>query len=491
MSDKKDITLNLIAFLTAAGFIIGLTFVLRNFLRPSNSDSDGVFIKGVSPTSTTTPKSIEMEIQISSGNKILIDKEESNVKNAEFQLAKGEGVKAMASGHYDQAIPEFEKAIQKYRNAPETLIYLNNARVGNNKAYTIALVAPIGDDVDSALKLLRGVAQAQNEINQSSGKINGIPLKILIADDQGKTEIAKQVATELSKNPEILGVIGHHSSGTSLAAREVYESDKLVAISSTSTSVKLSEPAANSLTRYVFRTVPNDALAAKSLAKYMLEKLKKRKAVIFYDPNSAYSMSLKKEFIGEVSQSQGEIIDEFQISDKDFNAFKNVKQAIDKKAEVAMLAVPYNQLKQALSVINVNNKKLSILGGDATYNIKILQEGGSRAEGMVVAMAWHRDTTPNSIFVQESQKLWNANVDWKTAMTYDAAQALIAALKINPTRTGIQQALLSPDFQVAGVANPIKFEKYTGDRIGRLQLVQIKAVANSSSGTGYDFVPLP
>jgi branched-chain amino acid transport system substrate-binding protein len=63
------------------------------------------------------------------------------------------------------------------------------------------------------------------------------------------------------------------------------------------------------------------------------------------------------------------------------------------------------------------------------YNIKILQEGETRAEGMVFGMAWSIDSNPNSEFVRKSRSIWNADVDWKTAMTYDATQALIAALK--------------------------------------------------------------
>jgi len=62
-------------------------------------------------------------------------------------------MEAIAAGNYTEAVAEFEKAIKNYQNAPETLIYLNNARIGNNKAYAIAIVTPISDDKDSPLNL--------------------------------------------------------------------------------------------------------------------------------------------------------------------------------------------------------------------------------------------------------------------------------------------------------------------------------------------------
>lgn len=108
-------------------------------------------------------------------------------------------------------------------------------------------------------------------------------------------------------------------------------------------------------------------------------------------------------------------------------------------------------------------------------------------------MAWHIDANPTSEFVRASKKLWSANVDWKTAMTYDASQALIAALKRNPTRNGVQEALSSPDFQTYGVSDPIRLVSSSGDRIVPVQLVQVEKVPEgkkSNSGTGFDFLPV-
>ncbi|MDZ8024848.1 MAG: ABC transporter substrate-binding protein [Nostoc sp. DedQUE11] len=493
MSRKKYITLNIAALIISGIFILSIISLLKGYGNPEIIEKITT-VRSSPITPSPTPTRSSQEVQISFGDKILIKKEESDTENSLFQEAKNRGVEAMAAGNYTEAVAEFQKALQNYRNAPETLIYLNNARIGDNKSYTIAIAVPISDDADSVLKMLRGIAQAQDEINQMGG-INTVPLKVVITDDAGKPEIAKQVASTLTKNQDILAVVGHHSSGTTLAAREIYDSQKLVAISSTSTSVELSEASTISPTkRYVFRTVPNDSIAAKALANYMLTQLKKRKVAVFYDPKSRYSKSLKKEFIGEVIQNQGEVVEEFEFSesDRDFDAYNYVKRAIDRNAEILMLAAPYDKLKQTLSIINVNDNRLQLLGGDDIYDIRILQEGRSRATGIVIAMAWHIDANLNSAFVSKSRKLWNADVDWKTAMTYDASQALIAALKRNPTRSGVQEALTSSDFKTSGVSDTIRFVN-SGDRLGQVQLVKVEEIPEgkpSRSRTGFDFVPL-
>jgi branched-chain amino acid transport system substrate-binding protein len=57
------------------------------------------------------------------------------------------------------------------------------------------------------------------------------------------------------------------------------------------------------------------------------------------------------------------------------------------------------------------------------------------------------------------------------------------------TREGIQSALSSSDFSAPGVVQPVKFLP-SGDRDGRLIMVEVQPANPSRSGTGYDFVPV-
>lgn len=107
---------------------------------------------------------------------------------------------------------------------------------------------------------------------------------------------------------------------------------------------------------------------------------------------------------------------------------------------------------------------------------------------MVLAVPWHVNGDPTSAFPRQSKQLWGADVNWRTALSYDATRALSAALERNPTRTGVQQALSSSDFSTTGASGTIQFLQ-SGDRNAPVQLVKI--VPGSRSGTGYDFVPVP
>ncbi|MBE9121791.1 ABC transporter substrate-binding protein [Tychonema sp. LEGE 07199] len=412
--------------------------------------------------------------RLSAGQKLLISDRATTTKQAAIQ--------AYASGNYNAAISDLQASLKTNRNDPEALIYLNNARTGDRKSYTIAAAVPIGTDINAALEILRGVAQAQNEINESGG-INGTPLKVLIANDDNNPEIASQIASALANNSEILGVIGHFGSDTTLAASKIYQQNQLVAISPTSTSVQLSGIGSD-----IFRTVPSDRFAANALSRYMLTKLQKQKAVIFFNSASSYSKSLKDEFTTAVYGDGGQIVSEFDLAKGNFNAAESVKSAIAQGAEAIVLAADTATLDKALQVVQVNAQRLPLLAGDSVYTAKTLQVGGAAATGMVLAVPWHILADPQSNFPQTSKQLWDAEVSWRTALAYDATKALIVGLERDPTRTGIQKALSASDFSATGASGPIRFLP-SGDRNRAVQLVTVKPGTRSSYG--YDFVPLP
>ncbi|MEH1946506.1 MAG: ABC transporter substrate-binding protein [Nostoc sp.] len=406
---------------------------------------------------------------------------EKSFTPGDISPVKKEGVQAIATKSYDQAIANFTAALKLNRNDPEALIFLNNARIGSSKSYTIVASVPFGTDPNAALEILRGIAQAQNQVNNSGG-IKGVPLRVGIANDDDNPEIAKQIASTLVSNSEVLGVVGPNTSDSTLAAGTIYTSGQLVAISPTSTSVKISN-----FSRYVFRTVPSDFMAARSLANYMVRTLQKKNAVVFFNSQSNYSQSLKSEFVSSVSLEGGQVASEFDLSRADFSAAKSVEQATKQGAEVLMLAANTETLDKALQVVQINQKRLTLLAGDDVYTAKTLEIGREQAVGMVVAVPWHIDSDPKSDFPQKSRQLWGGDVSWRSALSYDATVALIAALERNPTRDGVQQALLSSDFSATGASGTIRFLA-SGDRNAPVQLVKI--VPGSRSRTGYDFEPV-
>ncbi|MFS8904942.1 ABC transporter substrate-binding protein [Synechococcus sp. O70.2] len=394
----------------------------------------------------------------------------------------------LRQGNLSAAISVLEMGLQSNRNDPEARIFLNNARAQQQGSpLSLAVVVPISSNPNRAKETLRGVAQAQEELFQQGG-IGGRLLRVVIADDGDNPERAAAVAKALVAQPEILGVIGHNTSDATLAAAEVYQPAGLAMISSTSTSTRISM-----LGDAIFRTVPSDQVAGTQLARYALNTLRLQRVAIFYNPNSAYSSSLRDAFASTLTSEGGIVLAEFDLSASDFNPQASLQRAVGQGAQVAFLAPTASVAEKALAVARENavaGKPLALLGGDVLFSLTTLQEGGAAVEGLVVAVPWHPQVPRNRGFAQKAAQLWGGQVSWRTALAYDATRVFLQAFSQGATsRNAVLARLQDPNFLLQdGASGEVRFLP-SGDRNAPYVLVRVEP--GNRSGTGYDFVPLP
>lgn len=281
-------------------------------------------------------------------------------------FAKVQGMEAYGKGDYATAATLFEQSLQQRPNDPEALIYKNNAKnqIKNNPPSLKLAVSIPGETADGSgsREILRGVAQAQDEINRAGG-INNRSLSIVIGTDNNDIKIVPKVAASFVSQSEILGVIGHVASSTTLATVETYTKGELVAISPVSSAVQLSN-----ISPYIFRTVPSDSMAARSLVDYTVNTLKRKKAVVYFNSESDYSKSLKGEFSAAILSEGGEIVAEYDLAVSNFDAQASLTSAKRQGADVIMLASNTDRLDRALQVVRLNESQLPVLGGDDVYS---------------------------------------------------------------------------------------------------------------------------
>ena len=425
---------------------------------------------------------LSLSHRFSSGEKILVS---SSSDPQRFTQQKEQGVQAMEAGNYSRAVNHFQAALAEKENSPETLIYLNNARIGNQQAYEIAVPVPIdADTVFFSLEMLRGYAQAQQEINRAGG-INGTPIKLTLVNDSDSPRVATEIAEELGSRENILAVTGHWSSSATLAAAPIYDQNELVLVNPVSTSTEIS-----GISDYVFRTIPSNFVVGATMTDYALNNLGVQNIAIFYDSDSGYSLSLRRELKSALSTRGGRVTGEYDLSESGFRPRELLQAVKRQNGEVIVLIPSPETVNRALQIVNVNNRELPLIGDIGNlYGVKTLEFGQEDAVGMAIPIPWHIEKPQDEAFVRKSRELWGADVNWATVMAYDSMNAIAQALEQNPTRQGIQNALSSNSFSAPGVVQPIRFLP-SGDRDGRLMMVEVQPANRSRSGTGYDFVPI-
>jgi branched-chain amino acid transport system substrate-binding protein len=413
----------------------------------------------------------QQEILSSQGETVLFPTVAGDAKQAAAALIQ--------AGNRAAALTVLEGIILSEPNDPESRIYFHNLRAQQQgNPYTLAVVVPVSSNPDRAQETLRGVAMAQQHANR---------LQIAIVDDGDDPEQAAAVATTIVNQPEILGVIGHNSSGASLAAAPIYLDAGLIMISSTSTSTALSP-----LGEAIFRVVPTDQVAGTQLARYILNTLQRKRVAIFYAPDSNYSTSLRTAFATTLATEGGEVITEVDLEAADFSAGDALQQARDQGAEVVFLAPHGATAAQAHEVARANaasSSPLPMVGGDVLFSFTTLQQGAV-VEDLVVAIPWHPLVPAYQNFANRAAQEWGGQVSWRTALAYDATQVLLSGLTTNPdpTRQQLLEFLNQGFTPLQGASGTVRFLP-SGDRDGANVLVQVQP--GSLSGTGYDFVPLP
>ncbi|MBD2143350.1 ABC transporter substrate-binding protein [Anabaena sp. FACHB-1250] len=400
--------------------------------------------------------------------------------------SRDQGIAAFKNGNYQEAAKLFQQAIEAKQKDPEVVIYYNNARARQQDSpFILAVVVPIGTNPNDAQEILRGVAQAQNQFNDNKG-LNNRFLEIVIANDDN-TKSAQQVAQQLVKDDSILGVIGHNSSDATKEALPEYEKAGLAIISPTATSVFLKRSV-------FFRTVSSDASAGKKLAEYTFNNLKLKRAVIFANPNSPYSNSIREVFTNRFEKLGGEVVRKplINLTDPNFDTRSEISATVysrDKFAQAAILFPDTQSTDTAIKIateITRRNarlkddpqsgrvKELKMLGGGSLYGNETLDKGGNNVEGLIVAIPWFRESSPAIAFAERSEQEWGGGISWRTATSFDATQAFIKALSNNATRTNLLEKLPSIKLDSNETSGyQLKFTEER-EREGQSILVQVK-----------------
>ncbi|HAZ48905.1 MAG TPA: ABC transporter substrate-binding protein [Cyanobacteria bacterium UBA11369] len=462
MSQKNETTILILALVITIGLLVTGFWVFNRVINPQK-------------TQPLPPFTGRLEKRISLGNKILVNQDRNPNKEA--------GVTAFAKGDFSTAISQLESSLRKKRNDPEAWIYFNNAKATQNNPLKIGVSVPIGGNLNIAKEILRGVAQAQDETNNSGG-INGMPLQVEIANDDNDPSIVKKIADKWVKDTKILAVVGHNTSDASLAGAPIYQQGNLVMISPTSNAKKLS-----GIGSYIFRTIPSISSEAEVLARYALKTNRLSKLAICADSQAKASQSFKEEFIAKFDNEGGEISQiACDFSEPNFNASAVISQAVSDGAEGLVLAASVDKIKRSLDISISNKGRLSLMGNSTLYTIDTLKFGQADANEMVLAAPWHPQAIPDNPFPKNARNYWGGDVNWRSALAYDATQAIIAGLNQDNTRQGLRKALSSSQFSANGATGKIQFLP-SGDRNASSILVKIQP--GQSSGTGYDFAPLP
>jgi branched-chain amino acid transport system substrate-binding protein len=311
----------------------------------------------------------------------------------------------------------------------------------------------------------RGAELAVAEINAKGG-VNGRPLRLRIADDSGREEAAVRVAEELYGDAEVVAVVGHLTSGTTIAAARVYGGGvNAVPVISPSAS----SPDLSGISPYFFRVCPSDLSHGPQLARFAWQSLGARRAGIVY-LNNVYGRGIRKTFAGEFTRMGGVVVEADPYVPTTPSLEPYLARMRRAGIDVLLLAAERPGAELALRQMQWFGFRWPVIGGDALTGI---EAAGSLAEGLRISSAYlpDRPDEANRDFVAAYARAYEGQrPDHRGAGAYDIVRLLARAIgAAGPGRRPIREYLVkvgraTPAFE--GVTGTIAFDE-RGDVAGR------------------------
>src|SRR5258706_11951468 len=234
------------------------------------------------------------------------------------------------------------------------------------------------------VSMQRAAELAVKEINARGG-LRGRPLALRILDDSGRADVAIQVAQTLADDPEVVAVIGHLTSGTSIAGARIYGGGRRpVAMISPSAS----SPDLSGVNPFTFRICPTDLSHGAQLARYARQGLGARRAGIIYIDDD-YGRGLRLSFATEFRRLGGTVAEEAPSlpTTASLDAYLGRLRQVG-GVDVLMLATERGGAELALRDEGRLGLRWPTIGGDALTGI---EGAGALAEGVRLSSAYLAD----------------------------------------------------------------------------------------------------
>ena len=344
----------------------------------------------------------------------------------------------------------------------------------------LGLAGPMTDPLGVAQ--LKAARLAVDQINQRGG-VHGRRIQLRVVDDSGSANGAVQVAQTLYNDPSVVAVVGHITSGTSIAAARVYGggAHPVPMVSPTASSPELS-----GINPFTFRVCPSDLQHGPALARYAIQRLAARRAAILY-MNDDYGRGVRTAFASEFTHLGGTVVelDPFLSSTRSIEPY--VARMRSAGVDVVMVAADVPGTEVVLRELRRQGVRWPVIGSDALVGI---EGDGPLAEGVHISSAYlsDREGEKNARFVLDYFRATQGERPTDVAgLTYDVIELLAEAINaVGADRQSIRDYLASigpprPAFE--GVSGRIAFDN-RGDVPGKPLTIAIvrngKLVAEAS-----------
>ena len=367
---------------------------------------------------------------------------------------------------------------------------------GATKTAKIGVIAPVSGDLSAlGLGIKHSVELAAKKANDSNA-VPGWKFEVVTKDDEAKPDVAKNAATAIAADKDVLGVVGTLNSSTSQSVQPVLSTAKIVQISPANTNPSLTRGAkfADSPQRMYpsyFRTCTTDSVQGPFAAKYLLDQGIKQVATIH--DKKTYGQGLVEAFTAEFKKGGGTVVAAETINPDDSNYGPVISKIKPSAPKAIYYGGEYPQAGPLSQQAKSAGLAVPVMGGDGIFAADFIKLAGASATGdLATSVGAPTDTL-------EKGKTFLA--DYKTAgykepseaygaYSYDAANAIIEGAKtalkdaksVEDARAKMADAV--GKVAIDGVTGKVEFDEYGDTKTRTLTAYKVEAGKWVAAKTG-------
>ncbi len=341
----------------------------------------------------------------------------------------------------------------------------------------VALVGPMtGEEFMNGRDMVRGAQMAIFDA-VAAGKLSKKEIKLDFFDDKNDVSGAVQAASEITLNNQVVAVLGHFSSNTTLAAGAIYHKNRIPMITGSATAENITDG-----NPWAFGTIPDNFDQAVSIISQITNQ--KRSVSIIHETEENYN-ALSREIESSAAEAGIKILYTWKIKkDVQNDGLDEILRELKAIQYPGVIVIAAQSRKAAAIIRSINNPSTDFtIIGTNTFATASFYNSLTSLPREKVKPGYYLNgihgTTPflpelggleANRFVENYRTKFGESPGWVAASYYDAMKVLIEAIElkhingreIREDRTLIRAALSSFTDQeqaVKGVSGKIFFDK--------------------------------
>lgn len=326
-----------------------------------------------------------------------------------------------------------------------------------------------GKQSELAINLRNGVQLAIEDINTGGG-IHGRKIELVIEDDLGTPEGAREAENKLIDSG-VVAIIGHLTSGQTAAGHAVAEARGTVLISATASTATLA-----GLKDLFFCTTPSTTYLGSEFARYIFnDRGIPSIGILLDEDNNAYSSSLADSFTTSLEQAGGHVTARVMFSGNTISDFIPYVYGLrlSNPDAVLIIASPINAGIIAQQ-IRLQKWEVPLFAAPWARGLELLRNGGNAVEGLELIIAFDSDSPNPALEAFNAHYLdrYAQEPVFTAIYGYEVVQVLTAALKLTKGKAdGLPEALISLS-NVTTLTSNVTINEY-GDTIRPLFIQRV------------------